>query len=185
MKELKHGAVSVVLPENVELSLRAGKMSKREVSRLLKAPVGMRYAAEHSALALTQAGESFAAPVGITPELLKAFCNGESEVLERIIVDLLHLLLKFKQGKLLVDAKLHHVLRQLKDSVRAQAKYTPQLLLMFAPLLALFEKSKETRKKRVAEKRKAERERAEELNEVQKIKEKPSLNLVKVPDSAS
>jgi len=41
MKEVKHGVVSVVLPGSVNLPEKSGKMSKKEVLRLLKAPHGM------------------------------------------------------------------------------------------------------------------------------------------------
>ena len=185
MKELKSGAVTVVLPDSVRLPERAGKMSQKEVARLLKAPHGMKLAAEHTALALQTAGTQLSAPPGITPELLKALCNGESEVLESIIVDLLSLLLTLKQGKLLVDARLHSVLLQLKDMVRAQAKYNPQLLLMFDPLLSLFEKSSQTRKKRSAASRKAQKDTSDSPQSLPEHQERPSLNLVKLPDKAS
>jgi hypothetical protein len=185
MKELKYGAVTVVLPDSVQLPARAGKMSKKEVSRLLKAPHGMKLAAEQTAVALQTAGAQLSAPPGITPELLLSLCNGESEALESIIVDLLYLLVALKQGKLLVDAKLHSSLLQLKDIVRAQAKYNPQLSLMFAPLLALFEKSSVTRKKRAAASRKADKEALLPSETIQAHPEKAPLNLVKLSEVAS
>ena len=98
MKEVKHGAVSVVLPAKVELDSRAGKMSKKEVSRLLKAPHGMRLAEEHGALALENVGASFTAPMGVTPASLRESGAKESEALESVIQDLLCLLLQLKQG---------------------------------------------------------------------------------------
>jgi hypothetical protein len=185
MKELKSGAVTVVLPDSVRLPERAGKMNKKEVARLLKAPHGMKLAAEHTAVALQNAGAQLSAPPGITPELLKALCNGESEALESIIVDLLFVLLALKQGKLLVDARLHSVLLQLKDMVRVQAKHNAQLLLMFEPLLSLFEKSSQTRKKRSAASRKAQKDTSDSTPSIPEHHEKPSLNLVQIPQVAS
>jgi hypothetical protein len=184
MKEVKHGAVSVVLPASVSLDSRAGKMSKKEVSRLLKAPHGMELAEEHAALALETLGASFTAPIGVTPESLRKSGATESFDLERVIGDLLFLLLQLKQGKLLIDHARHLQLRKLKDEVRAQAKYNPQLLLVFAPLLAPFEKSAQTRKENQAKAKKAAREsKAQQVDPIPV--EKTELHLVKTPETAS
>jgi hypothetical protein len=185
MKELKSGAVTVVLPDSVHLPARAGKMSKKEVARLLKAPHGMKRAAEHTAIALKTAGAQLSAPPGITPLLLLSLCNGESEALESTIADLLVVLLTFSQGKLLVDARLHNVLLQLKDIVRAQARYNPQLLLMFEPLLSLFERSSVTRQKRSAAKRRAQKDTLYASQSLPAPLDKPSLNLVELQKRAS
>ena len=185
MKELKCGAVTVVLPDSVQLPAKAGKMSKKEVSRLLKAPHGMKRAAQHTAVALQTAGAQLSAPPGITPELLLSLCNGESEAIQSVIVDLLNVLLTLKQGKLLVDARLHSVLLPLKDIVRAQARHNPQLLLMFEPLLSMFEKSSVTRKKRAAALRKADKESRLANESIEEHHEKTPLNLVKLSDVAS
>ena len=185
MKEVKHGAVSVVLPKSVSLSERAGKMSKKEVSRLLKAPHGMRLAEEHAARELEILGASFIAPMGVTPESLRESGAAESFALESVIQDLLFLLLQLKQGKLVIDHARHLQLRKLKDEVRAQAKYNPELLLMFAPLLALFEKSALTRKENEARARKAARELSAQTQQAApSVVEKSELHLVKSPEVA-
>ena len=185
MSEVKYGRVSVALPASLELPERAGKMSKKEVSRLLKAPHGMRSAAEHAASTLEKLGSSFVTPLGVTPASLRGSGSDESEELEGIIHDLKATLLKLKQGKLLIDHARHLQLRKLKDQVRAQAKYSPELLLLFAPFLATFEKSAETRKENQAKVRKAAREKSAPTLQVStEVSEKPSLNLVKLPEVA-
>lgn len=160
-------------------------MSKKEVSRLLKAPHGMRLAEEHAALALEKLGEEFTAPIGVTTESLRKSGAGESEALERIIHDLLVVLLALKQGKLLLDHARHLQLRKLKDEVRAQAKYNPRLLLVFAPLLAPFEKSAQTRKENQAKARGPYRSGTAKKAPQQTVPiptEKSELHLVKPPE---
>ena len=185
MSEWKEGRVTVELPESVKLSERAGKISKKDVSRLLKAPRGMGLVVEHTAVALKTAGPSFVAPIGMTPESLRALGIEESNQLERIIHDLLRMVLKLRQGKLLIDHETHLQLRMLKDQVRVQAKYNPQLLLIFASLLELFDKSAVTRKENRARARKAAREVAAPEQAPQEVSERPPLlNLVKRPEVA-
>lgn len=186
MKELKHGAVSVLLPTSVSLDLRAGKISKKEVSRLLKAPFGMRLAEEQTAITLETLGSSFTAPKGVTPESLRESGAKESEALEGVIRDLLFLLLQLRQGKLVIDHARHLQLRKLKDEVRSQAKYNPELLRMFAPLLVPFEKSALTRKENQAKARKAARELSSQAQQAIPVPvEKSELHLVKSPEIAS
>jgi hypothetical protein len=185
MKEVKHGVVSVVLPGSVNLPEESGKMSKKEVSRLLKAPHGMGVVAEHSASAIEKLGSSFTPPIGVTPASLRE-SGAESEEMERVINDLFVVLSKLKQGKLLIDHKTHLQLRKLKDLVRAQAKYNPELKILFGPLLTWFEKPSETRKESKAKARKLGREVSTSTQQVPiEVSEKPSLNLVTLPEVAS
>jgi hypothetical protein len=106
--------------------------------------------------------------------------------MERVINDLFVVLSKLKQGKLLIDHKTHLQLRKLKDQVRAQAKYNPELKILFGPLLTWFEKPSETRKESKAKARKLVREVSTSTQQVPiEVSENPSLNLVTLPEVAS
>ena len=184
MSEVKYGTVSVVLPKSVVLPEKSGKMQKREVSRLLKAPHGMALAAEHSASALEKIGSSFTPPSGVTPESLRE-SGTQSEEMTLVIHHVKVVLQKLMQGKLLIDHQTHLQLRKLKDQVRAQAKYDPSLLIPFDALLTFFEKPAETRKANRARARKAQEVSVQAPEATHNAQDRSSLNLVKLPEVGS
>ena len=186
MSDMKHGRVKVELPASIKLPERAGKMSKLDVARLLKAPHWLWLASEHAAVVLEKLGSSFTAPAGITPESLRDK-GGQSQEMALLIQELEAVVSKLKQGKLLIDHETHLQLRKLKDRVRTEAKYNHLLKVFFAHLLSCFDEPATTRKANRS--KKASRIAAEAVVETSQgthdTSERPPLNLVKLPETAS
>ena len=109
--------MSVVLPASVSLPEAAGKMSRKEVARLLKAPHGLGVASEQAAMSLISAGPGFTAPKGVTPESLRAL-GKRSEDLLSLMNDLVVVMSKLSQARLLLDKESFDELRKLNEFVK-------------------------------------------------------------------
>ena len=176
MAELRHGAIVVILPDFLTLPEKAGKLSKKEVRRLVKVPKGADYAAKMSASALEKMGESFQTPRGLTPEVLLR-ATQQSYALVRLLDDLSVVQLVLQQALLLADAELYKWLQKLNDSLKAQGKYSADLYIWLSSLVEYFGRSAQTRKKR-------QRKNAAQEEEAQKEEPKVAeLTLVGKEDS--
>jgi hypothetical protein len=147
MKRVKHGCVQVELPESITPPKKAGKMSKKEVRRLLKSPRGMVSVCHQSASAIERIQEPFSLPQELSPGALHEAAQ-RSEEIAKVMQDLSVILLELSQARLLFDHDTFSRLRYLKDIVKAYAKRDPMLRLAFAPLFELFGRSAATRKER-------------------------------------
>ena len=132
MPEIKHGTVTVAIPDSLVLPPQAGNLSPAEVLAIPKARRGIGLACDQAATALANAGADFVAP-GVTPEGLRTKGRMADEI-DDVIASVEVLLEKLKQANLLLDAAAWEELRKLNDLVKAQGKFRPELLTRFSPL---------------------------------------------------
>ena len=140
MAKVTHGPVTVLLDDTLALSDKAGKLTPAEVQRIPKAPLGIGLAAQETATALTNAGDAFTPPKGITAKTLLA-AGARSDGLNGILNELDVVRRMVQEENLLADAACWDQLRQINDMVKGQVKHHPELKAMFAPLSAFMAKS--------------------------------------------
>ena len=138
MAEVKHGSVTVVVPDHLAPPERAGKLSVEEVRRLPKARLGLGLACAQASDSIVKAGDRFVLPAGVTAESLES-AGSKAEEIDSVINDLEVALDTLKQANLLFDADAWEQLRRVNDQLKAQAKHDPSLEAVFAPLLTYFE----------------------------------------------
>jgi hypothetical protein len=136
MAEVKHGTVSVNIPDALKPPAKAGNMSPDEVKRLPKAPRGIGLVGVHTADAITKAGDKITLPKEVTAAALLAACE-RADSIDQVIIDLEVVLATLKQANLLFDAEAWELLRKVNGQVKEQMKYTPELAAMFRVLLDL------------------------------------------------
>jgi len=139
MATINHGPASLTIADALALSDKAGTMTPEEVLRLAKAPAGIGLAAELTATALTDAGDVFTAPKGVTPESLRA-AGVRADGFDSLLVALDVLKKRVQQENLLADAECWHQLREINDMLKGQVKHHPELAAMFAPLTAFMQR---------------------------------------------
>jgi hypothetical protein len=139
MNEIRHGSITINLPDDVELSEKAEQLEQVAVSRILRAPAGLSQACYQAADSLEKAREQFTAMKGISPEILRD--EGQRiEKLERVIQDLEVILYRAKRTSLLQKAGTYTKLRRLNDLAKAYAKHDPLFFRVFKPLFDFFKK---------------------------------------------
>jgi hypothetical protein len=136
---IKHGAVSVSIPNNLAPPTKAGKMSPEEVRVIPKPPLGIGLVCDQTATAMGKAADKFMAPAGVTPEKLRTV-GTRAEEIDDIIRDVEVILETIKQANLLFDAEAWDVLRSVNDQLKAQAKRNPELLKIFDSLVSFLAK---------------------------------------------
>jgi ABC-type transporter Mla subunit MlaD len=136
-KTLTLGAVAVTVPESLVPPEEAGSLSPLALSRIARAPRAVGVLCESAADGLERAGKAFQPPPGVTAALLRE-AGQRADGIDVIIQDLEVVLNRFKQANLLFDSEAYRLVRQVNDQVRAQAKHSPELARMFAPLLQAF-----------------------------------------------
>jgi len=134
MAEVKHGTVSVTIPDSLTPPDRAGKLTPDEVKRLPKPPRGIGLVGAHTADAIDKAGDKLTLPKDIAAELLRAACE-RADNIDQVIVDLEVVLGILKQANLLFDAEAWELLRKVNGQVKEQGKFNPELLSIFRVLL--------------------------------------------------
>ena len=139
MFEVKHGSVTVLIPDELALPEKAGNMSPDEVSRIPKPPHGIGLACAQAADAITKSEGAFTLPSGVTAQKLIA-AGEKAEAIDDTILDMEIVLAKLKQGNLIVDADAWEMLRKVNDQVKAQGKYHPELLSKFGAVTEYFDK---------------------------------------------
>lgn len=145
MGKIKHGHISVTIPDELDPPEKAGKMTPEEVSRIPKAPRGLGLACEKAAAAIKKAGKKFTAPAGITPDGLVA-AGDRAEGIDLVINDMEVVLQVAKQANLLFDADAYEQLRKVNDQVKAQGKHDPELLTIFKDIIDYFARGPRTPK---------------------------------------
>jgi hypothetical protein len=137
MGKIKHGHISVTIPDELDPPDKAGKMTPEEVSRIPKAPRGLGLACEKAADAIKKAGKKFAPPPGVTPEGIVTAGN-RAEDIDLVINDMEVVLQTAKQANLLFDADAYEQLRKVNDQVKVQGKHDPELLMIFKDVIDYF-----------------------------------------------
>jgi hypothetical protein len=145
MAEIKHGTITVAIPDELALPAQAGSLSAEQVAHLPRAPRGIGLACTNAADALEKAGERFTAPRGVDKAALLAAAE-RADGIDQVIVDLEVVLARVKQANLLFDAEAWELLRKVNDQVRAQGKHEPELLAVFSPVLNFFARGPRTRR---------------------------------------
>lgn len=131
MAELKHGRVTVQIPDDITIPPQAGMLSESEVRAIPKARLGLGQACADAATAW-QSIPSFVVP-GVTPEVLIE--KGKvAETIDGLVNELEVTLNKLKQANLLLDAPAWELLRKVNDQVKAQGKHNPELQRIFKEL---------------------------------------------------
>jgi len=139
MATITHGPVTVLIPDHLALSDKAGNLTPDEILRLPKAPGGIGLAADLTATAMSAAGSAFTAPQGITPASLEA-AAARADGYDSILGALEVLTRRVQQANLLADAECWHQLREVNDLLKGQVKHHPELAAMFAPLTAFMKR---------------------------------------------
>lgn len=142
--EMKTGNVTVIVPEGVTTSARAGKMSQEEVAREIKSYSGLGLCCEQTASEL----EKNAARVTV-PELDRKKMVEEAfaaEALASLVTDLEATLLWVKQNQLLLAGSAHRQLLRVLAFVRAHEKFDPRLVALFPHLRKYFKKTRAPKK---------------------------------------
>src|SRR5690606_21448780 len=114
MADVKHGTVTVTVPDPLAPPERAGKLSPEEVQRLPKARRGLGVLGLHVADAIDKLGSAFIPPAGVTAEGVLAACQ-RAEDIDQVITDLDVILARFKQANLIWDAEAWEMLRKVND----------------------------------------------------------------------
>jgi copper homeostasis protein CutC len=139
MNEIRYGSITINLPDDVELSDKAGQLDQVAVSRILRAPAGLSQACHQAADSLEKAGEQFNSVQGISAEILRD--EGQQiDKLEQVIRDLEVILSRAERTSLLQKAGTYTKLRRLNDLAKVYAKHDSLYLRMFKPLFDFFKK---------------------------------------------
>ena len=133
MSEIKHGTVTVVIDDSIEIPANAGNLSPKEVLEIPKPPRGIGAAASDTAEAARNAGGKFVMPAGVTPDGLEK-AGEDAESIDNVIASVEVVLNTLKQANFLLDAKAWEMLRKVNDQVLAQGKTSPEVRSMFKPL---------------------------------------------------
>jgi hypothetical protein len=137
MAEERHGTVAVIFADHLAPPPEAGRLDLQQLRSIPKPRRGVGLACQHAAYAMDQAGTQFVRPATVTPDSLRQ-AGRRAEEIDQVILDLEVVLAKLRQANLLFDAEAFEQLRQVNDQVKAQAKYDPQLVTMFQPVLDYF-----------------------------------------------
>lgn len=137
MTIVKHGTISIKIPDELAPPERAGKLAPEEVARIPKPPRGIGLICAQAADAIEKAGDKFAPPPGVTPASLRAAGERADEI-DQFLLDLEVVQQILQQANLLFDADAWEQVRKMNDQVKAQAKHDPALAKMFQQLLDYF-----------------------------------------------
>ncbi len=133
MAEIKHGSVTVVIDDSLEIPAQAGNLSPKQVLEIPKPPRGIGAATSDAAEVARHAGEKFVMPAGVTPDALEK-AGQDAEAIDNVISSVEVVLNTLKQANFLLDAKAWEMLRKVNDQVLAQGKTSPEVLTFFKPL---------------------------------------------------
>lgn len=134
--EFKKGNVTVVLPEGIETSEKAGKMSVEEVAREVKSYAGLGLCCEQTAQELEKNAARVVVPELDTKKMVQD--AKQAEALASLVTDLEATLLWAKQNQLLLASSAHRQLLRVLAFVRAHEKFDPRLVALFPHLKSYF-----------------------------------------------
>jgi hypothetical protein len=137
MTIVKHGTISIEVPDELAPPEKAGKLSPEEVARIPKAPRGIGLVCAQTADAVEKAGGKFAPPPGVTAESLRA-AGKRAEEIDQLLLDIDVVRQILQQSNLLFDAEAWEQIRKMNDQVKAQAKHDPALSTIFQQVLDYF-----------------------------------------------
>jgi len=135
MSQITHGEVTIEVPDDLPIPAEAGKLSNDQVQAIAKPPRGIGSASSDTAEAARKAGAKFVMPADVTADGLEK-AGDDAERIDNIIASVEVLLNTLKQANFLLDGKAWEMLRKVNDQVNAQGKTNPEVLTMFAPLVA-------------------------------------------------
>ena len=132
--------ITISLPDHVEITAMAGKLSAQEIRRMPKArksDVGIfcKRLAD-----IIDTGTELIVPEGLAAEMRAA--GAKAEDIKPHILKLKYILKVLQQQSLLYDFKADDLVRQLNDLYNAQSKRNSKLRYDFIPLLYYFNKGK-------------------------------------------
>jgi hypothetical protein len=136
MSEIKVGTVTIILPNNMVLDSRAGKLSSAEIKTLPRARNGVGLACKQTAAAMEKSKEAFFVP-GVDAAGLRA-AGDLAENIDQVIEDMTVALKTLKQGNMLADAEAFTMLRKVNMQVKAQSQFAPYLLERFQAVRQYF-----------------------------------------------
>lgn len=139
MAKIKHGTITISIPDELAPPEKAGKMSADEVARIPKAQLGVGLICAQAADIMEKVGPSFTAPAGVTPESLRAAAKRADEI-DQYLVDIDVVREILKQANLLFDAEAWEQVRKVNDQVKAQGKHDPSLATSFKQVIDYFAK---------------------------------------------
>lgn len=138
MPELKQGAVSVVIPDHIQLPQEAGELTHKDMQRLEKARRGVGLACDTTAAAMEKDPQRLTI-ADVSPAKLRA-AGQVAEDIDLVITDLEVILSRLKQANMLLDAEAHLMLRKCLAHVRGQEKFDAQIAGLVPQLEAYFAK---------------------------------------------
>ena len=135
------GNISITLPEHIEISHAAGKLSINQVLRIPKPyKRGTGKLCQELADIIDKTPEFTVAPEGICDALRDA--GAKADDLKPYVFEAKNLLKTLQQQSLLNDSAAYALIRQVNDLVKAQVKQNPQLANTFYPLNYYFNRKK-------------------------------------------
>jgi len=141
--EMKKGNVTVIVPEGVTTSERAGKMSQEEVARQIKSYSGLGLCCEQTAGELVKNADRVTVPELDAKKMIED--AKAAEALASLVTDLEAMLLAVKQNQLLLAGSAHRQLLRVLTFVRAHEKFDPRLVALFPHLRNYFAKTRTTK----------------------------------------
>jgi hypothetical protein len=142
MAELKHGTITVMIPDHIPLPENAGSLTSVELARLEKPRRGLGLACQKTAEAIRKHPGKLAA-CGVDPDLLDAK-GAAAEDIDSVINDLEVVLAKLKQGNALLDVDANKELRKVLAFIRAQEKFDPSIPSLVPVLIDYFSNTRPT-----------------------------------------
>ena len=144
MPELTVGTVTIVLPSNIDLDPRAGKMSDEDVRGIVRSRKGLGLTCDLTAVAMEKSAGDFVVP-GVDPVAIR-IKGDAAETFDQVIEDIEIALNTVKQGNLLADEAAFNELRKVNNQVKAQVDFMPDIKDRFNAVIEYFKRKKPPKK---------------------------------------
>jgi hypothetical protein len=139
MKEIRYGTITLTLSNDVELLECASQLDRVALSRIPRAPTGLREACYQAADSLEKVQGQFIQIKDISPEILR-FEGQRIDKLEEVIRDLEVILSRAKRTNLIQKAGTYAKLCHLNEFIKAYAKHSALYDKIFSSFLTFFKK---------------------------------------------
>ena len=130
MIEIKHGSVTIQLPEGYVMRENAGQLTKLEVSRLIRVPKGVGHLCELTADSVEKVGAKINFPSHITPDSLRE-AGKKAEKLDALIYDLEVMLNRVRQSALQDKDSAFEWVCQVNDIAKGYGKRNRDVWAIF------------------------------------------------------